>query len=65
MNYEKDSDLTIKDGKPIKRIYKVSGEKVSVKCSKCEGNIIQYVEDTIYKCRTHGSVPCVEKYEKL
>lgn len=57
MDYGSNVDLTIRDGKPVKRIYKVSGEKVTVECPKCMGKVIQYVEDTVYKCRVHGCVP--------
>lgn len=55
MDYHKDWDRTV--GDEAKRQYKVCGKKVVVTCPLCAGKITQFVEDTVYNCGIHNSVP--------
>lgn len=53
MDYTRNIDLTVENGKPVKRRYQVSGKKVIISCKQCSGSVTQYVEDTVYQCRIH------------
>ena len=55
MDYTKNIDLTIDNGKPSPRLWKPSGKKVIVRCKSCAGSVIQYKEDKLYNCKKHKS----------
>jgi len=57
MDYTKNIDLTVQNSKHVKRRYETSGKKLIMKCKNCSGSVIQYVEDTVYVCDIHKSVP--------
>jgi hypothetical protein len=53
MDYSRNRNITV--GNEGFRRYQVSGKKVIVKCLHCEGFIIQWIEDTIYRCHIHNT----------
>jgi len=53
MDYTRDTDTTIHP-----RRYKPIGAKQIVRCPKCVGQVVTYIENTVYLCIKHpSSVP--------
>ncbi len=61
MDYTKDWDRTI--GNDSRRQYQICGKKKIVFCKDCPGKITCFVEDTIYRCGKHNTIPHTEILE--
>jgi hypothetical protein len=61
MLYTNNIDLTKHD--EGKRKYIPNGNKVVHKCPKCNGEIICWEEDTVFKCSIHNLIPIIIPYE--
>jgi hypothetical protein len=63
MDYSKIIDLTF--GHLAKRRYIPIGLKKIVKCEYYKGYRIVFIEDTIYRCSIHNTVPIVNDLNEI
>jgi hypothetical protein len=58
MDYTKYWDRTV--GSDAQRSYKVCGKKEERSCKYCPGKVINFAEDTVYRCGIHGTIPVIK-----